>query len=217
MVELEQSLPCTLTLLSLAHPRRLVGQGLQMTGAFSLLTEETDQEIRDYWKRVPWSNLIGHVSFYLGKLQKYIYIFFWFWFYSPSRSFHYFELNQSWGGAKMGDPRGKTPDHPQAEFGFSHVTKARLEPTAMRPGGRRKNKLLRITGQWYRAAIWILLQSNHMDSGLTKACSAFAHDMSHDMTKPTKWVCAQRRLRSVWASAQSDQSLRCPHEESLGL
>ena len=34
--------------------------------------------------------------------------------------------------------------------------------------------------------------------------------MSHDMTKSTKWVCAQRRLRSAWASAQSDQSLRCP-------
>ena len=33
------------------------------------------------------------------------------------------------------------------------------------------------------------------------------------MTKPTKWLCAQRRLRSAWASAQSDQSLRCPHEE----
>ena len=30
--------------------------------------------------------------------------------------------------------------------------------------------------------------------------------MSRDMTKPTKWVCAQRRLRSTWASAQSDQS-----------
>ena len=29
-------------------------------------------------------------------------------------------------------------------------------------------------------------------------------------------MCAQRRLRSAWASAQSDQSLRCPHEESLG-
>ena len=27
-------------------------------------------------------------------------------------------------------------------------------------------------------------------------------------TKPTKWVCAQRRLRSAWASVQSDQSLR---------
>ena len=31
-----------------------------------------------------------------------------------------------------------------------------------------------------------------------------------------KWVFAQRRLRSAWASAQCDQSLRCPHEESLG-
>ena len=32
-------------------------------------------------------------------------------------------------------------------------------------------------------------------------------------TKPT--TCAQRRLGSAWASAQSDQSLGCPHEESL--
>ena len=40
--------------------------------------------------------------------------------------------------------------------------------------------------------------------------------MSRDMTKPIKWLCGQRRLRSVWAFAQSDQSLRCPHEESLG-
>ena len=31
--------------------------------------------------------------------------------------------------------------------------------------------------------------------------------MSHVMTKPTKWLCAKRRLRSAWASAQSDQSL----------
>ena len=41
-------------------------------------------------------------------------------------------------------------------------------------------------------------------------------EISHDMTKPTKWLCVQRRLRSAWASAQSDHSLRCPHEESLG-
>ena len=40
--------------------------------------------------------------------------------------------------------------------------------------------------------------------------------MSRDMTKPTKWLCAPRRLRSAWASAQSDQSLCCLHEESLG-
>ena len=30
--------------------------------------------------------------------------------------------------------------------------------------------------------------------------------MSRDMTKQTEWLCAQRRLRSSWTSAQSDQS-----------
>ena len=29
-------------------------------------------------------------------------------------------------------------------------------------------------------------------------------------------MCTQRRLRSAWASAQSDQSLRYPNEDSLG-
>ena len=29
-------------------------------------------------------------------------------------------------------------------------------------------------------------------------------------------MCAQRRLRSAWAFVQSDQSLLCAHEESLG-
>ena len=29
-------------------------------------------------------------------------------------------------------------------------------------------------------------------------------------------MCAQRRLRSAWVSAQSEQSLRCLQEESLG-
>ena len=33
--------------------------------------------------------------------------------------------------------------------------------------------------------------------------------MSRLTTKPTKWLCAQRRLRSAWASAQSDQSSLC--------
>ena len=42
------------------------------------------------------------------------------------------------------------------------------------------------------------------------------YDKSRNVTKPTKWVCAQQRLRSAWAFAQSDQSLRCPHEEALG-
>ena len=41
-----------------------------------------------------------------------------------------------------------------------------------------------------------------------KACKP-AH-----MAKLTKGMCAQRRLKSVWASAHSDQNLRCSHEES---
>ena len=41
--------------------------------------------------------------------------------------------------------------------------------------------------------------------------------MSRDMTKLTKWLCAQRTLRSAWASAQSDQSFRWPHEEAWVL
>ena len=39
--------------------------------------------------------------------------------------------------------------------------------------------------------------------------------LNRDMTKPTKWLSVQRRLGSAWASAQSDQSLRCHHEETL--
>ena len=31
-------------------------------------------------------------------------------------------------------------------------------------------------------------------------------NMSRDITKQTKWLCAKRRLRSAWESAQSDQS-----------
>ena len=30
--------------------------------------------------------------------------------------------------------------------------------------------------------------------------------MSRDMTKPTKWLCTQRRLGSAWASTQADPS-----------
>ena len=42
-------------------------------------------------------------------------------------------------------------------------------------------------------------------------CSDPSLYLSHLMTKPTKWLCAQRRLRSAWASAQSDQSSLCTH------
>ena len=40
----------------------------------------------------------------------------------------------------------------------------------------------------------------------------FIFEPWHDKTNKV----VQERLRSVWVSAQSDQSLCCPHEESLG-
>ena len=41
-------------------------------------------------------------------------------------------------------------------------------------------------------------------------------NMSHLATNQQNGMCVQRRLGSAWASAQPDQSLHCPHEESLG-
>ena len=47
------------------------------------------------------------------------------------------------------------------------------------------------------------------------------YGMSRRTTKwhvrPAKTPIRLGGLRSAWASAQSDQSFRCPHEESLGL
>ena len=39
--------------------------------------------------------------------------------------------------------------------------------------------------------------------------AVLCQQMSHDITKPTKWVCAQRRLRSAWASSPTDLSSLC--------
>ena len=44
---------------------------------------------------------------------------------------------------------------------------------------------------------------------ISKIMIKIKDNMSRLMTKPTKWLCTQRRLRSAWASAQSDQSLCC--------
>ena len=56
--------------------------------------------------------------------------FFSFLFFSLSFTAIKIELSNCKAGAKMGDPREKPPDHPQAELG-SHVTRARLNPTAV--------------------------------------------------------------------------------------
>ena len=36
-----------------------------------------------------------------------------------------------------------------------------------------------------------------------------SQNLSCLLTKPTKWLCAQQRLRSAWASAESEQSSLC--------
>ena len=46
--------------------------------------------------------------------------------------------------------------------------------------------------------------------------STYLSYLRRSMTKPKHGMCAQRRHRSAWASAHSDQSLHCPHEETLG-
>ena len=51
--------------------------------------------------------------------------------------------------------------------------------------------------------------SDHAKSINTSETVVFFLYKSRLMTKPTKWLCAQRRLRSALASAQSDQSIRC--------
>ena len=42
-----------------------------------------------------------------------------------------------------------------------------------------------------------------------------ARKLSRLVTKPTMWLCAQRRLKSGLASSQYNQSLRCSFKESL--
>ena len=55
-----------------------------------------------------------------------------------------------------------------------------------------KLSIQRFYNQYYSADSWWMIKQ-----------------MSRDMTKPTKRVCAQRILRSVRASAQFDQRFRC--------
>ena len=59
------------------------------------------------------------------------------------------------------------------------------------------------------SAVPKLQQDPHTPWSLT-GVTAPTNSLSRLMTKPTKWLCTQRRLRSAWASTQSVQSLRCP-------
>ena len=59
--------------------------------------------------------------------------FFYYLGFTPRQDYStYFEQCQLQGGAKMGDPQEKPPEHMQAQLGSSQVTRARLEPRAVR-------------------------------------------------------------------------------------
>ena len=58
-------------------------------------------------------------------------------------------------------------------------------------------------------SIWAALRESYLAAQLWRQIFLWQSLLSRNMTKPTKWVCAQQRLRSTWASAQSDQSFRC--------
>ena len=72
--------------------------------------------------------------FYLFYL--FIYFFFFFFFCGSGGGtarqdyFTHFEPSQSLDAAKTGDPQNKTPGHPQAELGLSHVTRVSGEMTS---------------------------------------------------------------------------------------
>ena len=91
--------------------------------------------------------------------------------------------------------RGRKDSGAKGKVG--ETTQGRSEKWAKRPGGE--------TTRGER-------ESGRNDSGANGKVGETTRihlHMSRDMTKPTKWLCAQRRLRSAWASTQPDQSLRC--------
>ena len=67
-------------------------------------------------------------------LPNFLFYFSYLGFTACQDYFTHFEQSQSVGGAKTRDPREKQPDHPSASRTWlvSHVTRARLEPTAVR-------------------------------------------------------------------------------------
>ena len=71
------------------------------------------------------------------------------------------------------------------------------------------------TGWMYRL-IWVFASHTSLTVGFVE-CGSFGYIAAapaHDKTY--KMACAPSENRSAWASAQSDRSFRCPHEQSLG-
>ena len=124
-------------------------------------------------------------------------------------------INQYFRGVKC-----LAQGHNTAEVGLeprtsrSGVRHSTTEPPRSPYPKSAQRRLIRLDGRpglLFFVVLWLKWRNRFVSMFCTHS-----KQMSRDLTKPTKWLCTQRRLRSAWASAQSDQSLRCPHEESLG-
>ena len=68
--------------------------------------------------------------------------------------------------------------------------------------------------RWFSLSDFTFFTNDLTQTGLRKSPSR--HTWAASWQNQQSGMYAQRRLRSAWASAWSDQSLRCPHEETLG-
>ena len=91
------------------------------------------------------------------------------------------------------------------QFAAFHFCKSRFQIT---PGSEWNQIILAFVSVLFRIRIASLGRES-WSICYCCICLFILHNMSRDITIPTKWLCAQRRLRSAWASTQSDQSLRC--------
>ena len=62
---------------------------------------------------------------------------------------------------------------------------------------------------YYRSPTFCQFVCSYVQPSSFQSALEVKLNMSRLVTKPTKWLCAQQRLRSAWASTQSDHSLRC--------
>ena len=79
-----------------------------------------------------------------------------------------------------------------------------------------------IAHHWFWKMCYCILSLHIMPEVLNKKYERISKSCSEECLWATSChfqqngMCAQQRLGSAWASAQSDQSLRYPHEETLG-
>ena len=64
-------------------------------------------------------------------------------------------------------------------------------------------------GYWWSLVSTLSLQALRITRLRINLNKTYRKHQSHLMTKPTKWLCTQRRLRLAWASTESGQSLHC--------